>query len=274
MKQQCEYCGSYISDAEENCPNCGAVNPMFNRSAAEAPRTIEQLQKWYTAHNLPDPEQTRFFIGKDYKGPRAFGIYQDGNRFIVYKNKDNGSRAVRYDGPDEAYAVNEIYIKLKETVAQQKSINRSNPVPKRNSRPVSGFVPQNNGKKPFKTSTVIWIIILLLILVGAFKSKTNTRQTDFLPYHGNYYQAWGQYGYSDYDYDSNTYYGNSSHYSDYDYNYGYDSGYNSGSSFWDSIGSSWDNDDDSSWDWDWDSDSDWDSYDSWDSDYSDWDSDW
>lgn len=273
MKIKCEYCDSYISDTDENCPNCGAVNPMFNRSSREIPRTIEELKKWYTAHNLPSPEQTRFFIGENFKGPRAFGIYQDGERFIVYKNKDNGSRAVRYDGPDEAYAVNEIYMKLKETVAQQKSINRSNAVPK---KPVRS-VPQTGGKKPVKVSTIIWIILLLLAIYGAYIDKTDTRQNDFKPFQGNYYQAWGQYGYSDYDYDTNTYSGGG-YYSDYDYDYGSGSGsgssYSSGGSFWDSFGSSSSDDSDSSWDWDWDSDSDWDSYDSWDSDYGDWDSDW
>ncbi len=76
-------------------------------------KTIEDLCGWYNAHNLPPYETTRFFIGVDYKKPRAFGIYRDGNEFVVYKNKDNGERAVRYKGPDEAYAVNEIYLKLK-----------------------------------------------------------------------------------------------------------------------------------------------------------------
>ena len=45
----------------------------------------------------------RFFIGEDFREARAFGIYKAGeNRFVVYKNKSDGSRAVRYDGPDEA----------------------------------------------------------------------------------------------------------------------------------------------------------------------------
>jgi hypothetical protein len=54
----------------------------------------------------------RFFVGEDYRQPRAFGIYREGDRFVVYKNKADGSRAVRYDGPDEAYAVGELYDKL------------------------------------------------------------------------------------------------------------------------------------------------------------------
>ena len=89
----------------------------------ETPRTIEELRAWYAARKLPPEEVTRFFIGKDVKEPRAFGIYRDGDCFVVYKNKDDGSRAVRYHGPDEAYAVNELYMRLKQEIAGQKGRN-------------------------------------------------------------------------------------------------------------------------------------------------------
>ena len=62
-------------------------------------------------------------IGKNIKEPKAFGIYKDGRNFIVYKNKANGQRAVRYKGTDEAYAVNELYMRLKEEILNQKSNN-------------------------------------------------------------------------------------------------------------------------------------------------------
>ena len=41
--------------------------------------------------------------------------------FIVYKNKADGTRAVRYKGTDEAYAVNELYLKLKDEILNQKA---------------------------------------------------------------------------------------------------------------------------------------------------------
>lgn len=84
------------------------------------PRTIEELKAWYAAHNLPPEEITRFFIGRDIKEPRAFGIYAEDGQFIVYKNKADGSREVRYHGPDEGYAVNELYLRLKQEIAAQK----------------------------------------------------------------------------------------------------------------------------------------------------------
>ena len=69
---------------------------------------------------------TRFFIGKDTRAPRAFGIYEANGEFIVYKNKSDGSRAIRYKGTDEAYAVNELYMRLKEEILNQKNINLKN----------------------------------------------------------------------------------------------------------------------------------------------------
>ena len=59
-------------------------------------------------------ERMRFFINEDRREARCFGIYQeaDTGNWVVYKNKDNGSRAVRYNGPDEAYAAQELWAKI------------------------------------------------------------------------------------------------------------------------------------------------------------------
>ena len=75
------------------------------------PKTIQELQDYCAQRSMPLAKM-RFFIGVNYTGERAFGIYQDGDRYIVYKNKSDGSRAVRYDGPDEAYAVGQLFDKL------------------------------------------------------------------------------------------------------------------------------------------------------------------
>lgn len=120
---KCDYCGNYIDDTLLSCPNCGAPNSKLTRTTETTPKTIEQLQDWYKTMNLPPENVTRFFIDKDIKEPKAFGIYKEGTNFIVYKNKADGSRAVRYKGSDEAYAVNELYLKLKEEILFQKNKN-------------------------------------------------------------------------------------------------------------------------------------------------------
>ena len=122
MKIKCDYCGNTYEDTLEKCPNCGAPNPSHQNNGQ--PKTIEELKDWYKKRNLPDAEVTRFFIGEDYKEPKAFGIYKDENGdFIVYKNKADGSRAVRYHGKDEEYAVNELFQKLKDEIVHQKYLN-------------------------------------------------------------------------------------------------------------------------------------------------------
>ena len=126
MNIKCEYCGNYIEDTDEKCLYCGGVNNHMVRTAVGVPQTIEELKKWCLDRNIP-LEQARFFIGEDYRGARAFGIYQDAEtgNFVVYKNKSDGTRAVRYAGNDEAYAVNELYQKIKEEILNQKQRLRS-----------------------------------------------------------------------------------------------------------------------------------------------------
>ena len=125
MEVKCEYCGSLIPDDAAVCPNCGAVNENMNRASTATPRTIAELEQWYKDRGLPPYEITRFFIGIDCKEPKAFGIYREGDKFIVYKNKADGTRSVRYKGTDEDYAVNELFLKLKSEILNQKEHGQS-----------------------------------------------------------------------------------------------------------------------------------------------------
>ncbi len=153
----CDYCGSYIDSTAEKCPNCGAVNNGFQRVTNDTPTTIEELKSWYAAKKLPPENVTRFFIGKDVHEARAFGIYKDSDGdFVVYKNKADGTRAVRYEGKDEAYAVNEIYLKLKAEILQQKE-RKQNTTPARN----------NTYKKTSKNSDSTEYIVTAVILAIA-----------------------------------------------------------------------------------------------------------
>lgn len=126
MEFKCDYCNGNYDDTLENCPHCGAQNNHIRRVADATPKTIAELKQWYIDRKLPPSEVTRFFIGENYTKPRAFGIYEENGKYIVYKNKDTGERAIRYEGTDEAYAVNELYLKLKSEILNQKSLQRSN----------------------------------------------------------------------------------------------------------------------------------------------------
>ena len=128
-RDRCPRCGAMVRPNEKFCNQCGApltsagnaadgVRTAYSGAGGNSgwqpgmrPRTIEQLRDFCDYNGMP-LERMRFFLGEDYQEPRAFGIYREGDAFVVYKNKDDGSRAVRYNGPDEAYAVGELYDKL------------------------------------------------------------------------------------------------------------------------------------------------------------------
>ena len=288
MKVKCDYCQQLVDETEKSCPNCGAPMPTANRTANEQPKTIEQLQEWYKARNLPPENVTRFFIGKDVKEARAFGIYKNSaGDFVVYKNKSDGSRAIRYQGADEEYAVNEIYQKLKVEITNQKAnnVNRSTPKSSNNKKSGSGSLLSG------LFYLIIWLLMkpvgigLLAIIAGIFIAIFDHSPSEgYYRYQGNdyYYQDDNWYMYDDY----NDSWGYATNYdflddlindeTDYEYRVYDHEGYSfEDSSYYDDDSSySYSYDYDSSWDsdssWDWDSGDSWDSWDS----GSSWNSNW
>lgn len=285
MQVKCEYCGSYINDTDKFCNNCGAVNDNLKRSTDGTPKTIAELQKWYKDRNLPPKETTRFFIGENYKGAKAFGIYESEGKFIVYKNKADGTRAVRYEGPDEAYAVNEIYLKLKSEILNQKAHNINNNKRGNSSSKSGSFLDRMFGGICNFLGIGAFVIGAFMAIASIFISVTDWIRNK--PYAGKYYTYndeiyyCNDYVYDDwylYDYSSRDYvpvsipeeiYNNISDYryddsEEWDENIEYFEDTEMGQYVESSNESSSSSDSDYSWD----------SSDSWDSDSSDWDSDW
>ena len=113
---KCKFCGGVVRSDERKCPQCGAENENFVADTSRSvflPKTIPELQEYCAERGMP-LLRMRFFIGEDYRRPKAYGIYRDGSDFVAYKNKADGSRSIRYRGPDEAYAVRALYEKLLE----------------------------------------------------------------------------------------------------------------------------------------------------------------
>jgi hypothetical protein len=243
--------------------------------ASGEPRTIEDLQQWYQAHQLPSEEVTRFFIGKDVREAKAFGIYRDDNGdFVVYKNKADGTRAVRYQGSDEAYAVNELYQRLRSEIADQKyrakpqesdSEFNFRPLYRDDAYPDYSKLDEEEKRYQHRNSgsngsggngsgggKILLLVLFWLITFALAMGATNGGSS-------GHHSSGGNSGYY-YEYDDDD--------SGLRWNNHNDSrtNNNNNSNWWDS-GSS----DDS---WDWDSDSSWDSGDSWDSGSTDWGSDW
>ena len=202
MKITCEYCGTEYDDTLTNCPACGAVNNNQRKSTHSVPLTIEELKQWYADKNLPPYEVTRFFIGQDYRKPRAFGIYKDLNtgNVIVYKNKDNGERAVRYEGTDEAFAVSEILTRLKQEVVLQKQNQipagyNATPESTRSTEAREEAVRKvKRTKKLITTVAMLLAVCMLLPCCGLPVAKTiitgGNSQEGYYSYNNNYYFRW------------------------------------------------------------------------------------
>ena len=260
MKIKCNYCGAMIDETGKFCPQCGAPLSGANRVADEQPKTIEALQAWYIAHHLPPEEITRFFIGKNITEPKAFGIYQNSTGdFVVFKNKSTGERAIRYQGADEAYAVNELYQRLKAEIVDQKA-----------NRPVSNQKNILAKKKKNKGCLIVGLIVFFIMMLVAIFDKTPAN--GYYNYQGTQYYHQGSSWYY-YDGATDDWYMaddfdaiNSDN--DQDYQINYHTGKDFEATSWYDAGSTSD-------DYDWDDDDDWNSgSDDWDSGSTDWDSDW
>ena len=222
MEIKCEYCDNLIQDTVNVCPYCGAPNNNMSRAANKIPKTIAELKAFCAEHRI-DTARMHFHIGENYKAPKAFGIYKDGENYIVYKNKADGTRAVRYKGKDEAYAVNEIYQKLKAEVLEVReraAASGARPGSNGSSRANAYKNPNNpfnagsstrsfmNTKKKKKIGCLGWILIIFfgipaaLALLGSLLEALGLVKPE--PNKGYY------------DYNGSTYYYNDDHWYEYD----------------------------------------------------------
>ncbi len=269
MRIKCDYCGEYISDTDKTCGFCGAPNDHLVRSADGIPKTIEELKSFCAEKNLP-LEKMRFFIGKDYKEPRAFGIYKDeSGNFVVYKNKADGTRAVRYRGTDEAYAVNEIYQKMKSEIQIRKKAGTSS----------SNGVNYNKNHRIFRKSDILTSVIFLLVMTVIIITKAivpDDPDRGYYRYDNSYYyyqnDNWYLYGSDGWNLVRSIDDELEDNYSDYFESTYYDSDYGT-EDFEDTEYYYVAETDEDDWNDDWDDD-DWDFGGDWDAGDTDWNTDW
>lgn len=259
--KKCAHCGEPLSKRDKVCPRCGA-----EVVTDQTPKTIYELRQYCARRHMPLATM-RFFLGEDCREARAFGIYQaDDGDFVVYKNKADGTRAVRYKGPDEAHAVKEIYDKLLSEIEIRKQKKRA-AGHMRSAAPV-----QPKRKKSSLLSLFLTAGLAVVISAAAlFFAVAGRPSRGYYYYDDDYYYSqngdWYQYG-GDEWYPAEAPealqddYGNYFVSPYYDNNYGVDDFYDS------DYYNEYESDSDDS---DWDDDTDWDDWDDWDTD---WDSDW
>ena len=213
--KKCSVCGGDVRSDEPECPCCGAPN--------EVPQTIEELKAYCGKRGMP-LHRMRFFIGENYEEPKAFGIYEDNGRFIVYKNKANGTRAVRYDGPDEGYAVKELFLKLLDECHNRGIYPDGKPgnLPATRSIPAGGTGKKTTGRGKVKRRQndmsflkafgkyVLYLggilaAVFLLLWILTTWVFTEHKQDGYYRYNSSIYYKYGEDWYSTTTNDSNWY---------------------------------------------------------------------
>lgn len=279
---KCEFCGSIITSNDSKCPNCAAANPLYvvdTKKIITDPKTIEELKEYCAERGMP-LQRMRFFIGVDYKEPKAFGIFKDEKGVVtVYKNKADGTRAVRYQGADEARGVTELYLKLLEECHSRGIYPDGGRDVANEARAKYKAESKRNARRAkfdgFRKNFIIFGAIAVCVLLMVFGFVSDYKHPDgYYQYNDNlyYYVGSSWYYYDDYycdwysadGYDVSTLYDNSR-----DYYQGEDSSwatewgaydFENSQAYYDYV-ESHSSDSDSS-------------YDSWDSSTTDWDSDW
>lgn len=195
----------------------------------DIPGSIGELKLWYEYQNLPPQSVTRFFIGENYTQPKAFGIYQEGENFIVYKNKADGSRAIRYNGKNESYAVNELFERLVQEIDNQ-GYHIKTDVRKYYNRSRSIMEPGEYTKRPparkqnKSTTDIVTTILVILFYIFLFvvAASTSTGHGSSSGSRNSYHNS---YNYHNYDYGNSWSSGS-------DWSSGWDSGYTDWGSDW------------------------------------------
>ncbi|MCR5771942.1 MAG: hypothetical protein K6G87_12045 [Butyrivibrio sp.] len=83
---------------------------MRDNTGSKGPVTVDELNDYCRQMDI-NPYNSNFFIGSDHIGADAYGIYKDywSGDFVVYRNEYDGTKVIKYQGPDEALAVETIY---------------------------------------------------------------------------------------------------------------------------------------------------------------------
>ena len=192
---KCPFCGQVVTSDQKVCPSCGGENILFAEDHPQRimnPATLEELKEYCAERNMP-LLRMRFFIGENVSEARAFGIYQVGDVFTVYKNKSDGSRAIRYSGTDEAYAVGEIHSKLLEECYNRGIYPDGRPIPSaaRSARSSAGRKAELAGLHrvfSFLKKHPI-LIVLIVVLLGLTISSVGIKLTTPPPLQEGYYRT-------------------------------------------------------------------------------------
>ena len=146
--------------------------------------SIEEFKALFHEFNIEE-DKVRFYIGKYHLSPKAYGIYQIDENYIVYKNKSNGETFIRYKGPSEEEACKELYTKFLQEVSKRKNLSKQyNPYHDDN----YSFVKKSNNVNNGKSKKIILFAIILIITINTgiiIYNRNNTSSKPQIRYYEN-----------------------------------------------------------------------------------------
>lgn len=236
---------------------------MIEKKLPDIVYSIDEFKKVFEDFGIEE-DKTKFYLGKYHLSPKAYGIYQIDDDYIVYKIKNNGDTTIRYKGPNEQIACKELYTKFLQEVSKRKGLSKKyNPYHDDNYAPVNdrNEIEKALAKRQSR-NILIFIFVAFLLIDGAIllykKNHPEVPQTTYYQHDNNYYKNYNNNwyywddtlndwyifypSYSEYneydditDSDDNYYYDYGEGYDDYDY-YDYDFDFSDSYSDW---GSDW-----------------------------------
>lgn len=165
----------------------------YNRKLPEMVYSIEEFRNVFREFGI-DEDNVRFYLGKYHLSPKAFGIYQIADNYIVYKVKANGETSIRYEGKDEQYAVKELYLKFLQEVSKRTGLNEKyNPYYDPNYK-VDNRVKQKEyyekKKKRLKyVYTFVFIVIAIIVISFIILPKVESKPK-YYQYQNRYYSKY------------------------------------------------------------------------------------
>lgn len=198
MDKKMVYRPDLAEDAEEFCPLCGAPVVMEEETLEQdntpeqevVPETIAALRELCVSRSV-DAESRGFFLDSNREHHGGYGIYLDNDGdFVFYKNHSSGEKSIRYKGKDEAYAVRELYGRMKKDGCFPLTVKKNQPKENSSHGHHRSGSSGKHRRVQRKKRVVIAVALLLVLAVSAaavYVWYANQPKDGYYHYHDDYY---------------------------------------------------------------------------------------
>ena len=113
-----------IEETADKCPFCGATNNAVKRTADKTPKQSPNYSSGIRTDTCRRMRQQDFLLASIIRNQKHLVFIRMATSSL-YTKQGKRRTCIRYQGTDEAYAVNELYLKLKSEILNQKANNQT-----------------------------------------------------------------------------------------------------------------------------------------------------